>query len=184
MLFSSLQILWLVSCMCNLRVWVSVKQCVCVFFNFDCSNAELLSLHWSSPHTWHFWGCRWRLSTRVSLYFTHPFCLNFSLTLSPHYLAPPPLFVDYSSESFCFFQHPDCFFVVVVVLTFCSRMSKLSSGIACFRPLSCQLPTMLSSVFFFVCFFELCPFSVGTSPPFLMFSVDHSLSPSGTCNVT
>lgn len=46
-------------------------------FNLGFSDTELLSLHWSSSHTWHFWGCRWRLSTSISLYLTHPLCLNF-----------------------------------------------------------------------------------------------------------
>lgn len=54
-------------CMTFLRV----LSCVCVRVKLGCSNSELLPLHWSSPHTWCFWGCRWRLSTSISSYLTH-----------------------------------------------------------------------------------------------------------------
>lgn len=88
--------------------------------------------------------------------------------------------VDYSSENFCLFYLFFCsamsrllfFFLFLFVLTFCSRMSELSSGIACFRLFSCLLTTMLSTLLmpvFLYFFFELCPFSGGTSTPFLYF---------------
>lgn len=77
-----------------------VFVCVCVCFNLGCSNAELLSLHRSSSHTWCFWGCRWRLSTSFSV--PHPpnhltwfsLCVFFFCSLLvavhhlPHFTSP------------------------------------------------------------------------------------------------
>lgn len=73
---------------------------MCVCFNLGCSNAELLSLHRSSSHTWCFWGCRWRLSTSFSV--PHPpnhltwfsLCVFFFCSLLvavhhlPHFTSP------------------------------------------------------------------------------------------------
>lgn len=66
-------------------------------------------------------------------------------------------------------------------------MSKLFQWNRMFPPV--QLPVDNHAVSFtdasvVVFYFELCPVSVGTWSPFLLFSVDHSFSPSGTCNVT
>lgn len=114
--------------------------CMCVCFNLGCSNAELLSLHRSSSHTWCFWGCRWRLSTSFSV--PHPpnhltwfsLCVFFFCSLLvavhhlPHFTSPFRPSVD-----FCFVL----FFYVLL------QDVGLSSGIACFRPFSCQFITIL-----------------------------------------
>lgn len=128
-------------CLC-VCVRASVKTYVC--FNLGCSDAELLSLHRSSPHTWHFWGCRWRLSTSISSYLTHPLCLNFC---SLRFLFSSSSAPRISSCIFCqpvsFVVHPPPRFFVLFFYILLQDVERCS-GIACFRQFSCQLTTILS----------------------------------------
>lgn len=115
---------------------------MCVCFNLGCSNAELLSLHRSSSHTWCFWGCRWRLSTSFSV--PHPpnhltwfsLCVFFfcSLLVAVHHL--PHFTSPFLSSSISWFLICFVFYVLL-------QDVGLSSGIACFRPFSCQFITIL-----------------------------------------
>lgn len=93
---------------CFVFVWV--LNCVYVCFNLGCSNAELLSLHRSSPHTWCFWGCRWRLSTSTSPYLTHPptspwFFFSFLCTLCFPFVFSVPVIFSWILPA-CFFSCP------------------------------------------------------------------------------
>ena len=164
---------------------VNVKLCVCVFFNLGCSNAELLSLHRSSPHTWCFWGCRWRLSTSISLYLTHPLRLNFCSLRSLFVLFRATHLFLYFVNLF-FFSCPlasCCFFFLFLNILF--QDVEPASGIACFRPFSCQLTTILPVSPASICSFYLAlSLLCGDTQRVLLcfMSIIHSPT-SGTCNV-
>ena len=141
-------------------------------FNFGCSSTELLSLHRSSPHTWLFWRCRWRLSTTVSLYLTHPLRLNFFVLLRFLYVHP------HRASSPVFFQ-PVSLLVhqsSVVIITFSLQEVESSSGTACFRPFSYQLTTILPVFYHLFSLFSSAP-SLRGHQCTLLFYVNHPSPP-------
>ena len=168
-----------VVCLLCVCVCMSVKLYVCVCLNLGCSDAELLSLHRSSPHTWCFWGCRWRLSTSISPYLTHPPTSPLFCVRSPVFLflfsSVPTIF----SCIICFFylvHQPPCFFYFLCFILL--QDVDPSSGIACFRPLITILPV-------FVFFILAAPlFCQGPDMFFFCFLSIILFSPSSACNVT
>lgn len=188
MLFSSLQAVWLVSCVFVLCVCGWVLNCACVFqLWLQQRGATLAPLELSTHLT--------LLGLQVKAEYT---C--FSVLHPP---TPPQFFVDAFSSLFSthaspcwllfrkflgFFCSPTSVFFFFCLFRFNSLLQDVKTFPVESHVSACSAASWQPSSQLHWCqcffFFELCPVSVGTWSPFLLFSVDHSFSPSGTCNVT
>lgn len=170
---------------CLVHACASVKLCMCVLILVAATRSYSRStgaLH--TPDTFGAAGEGWvHLFLRTSP--THSALIFVRSVFFLFLFSATHLLLYYLSA--CFFNCPSAsVFCCVGFFYILLQDVDPCSGIACFRPFSCQLTTILPILPMPICFIclALLPPLCRDTNTFSCVSVNHSFSPSGTCSVS